>query len=203
MTQGSYKQFCPVAMAAEILCTRWTIVLIRELVTGSTRFNDLRRGVPRMSLALLSQRLKELERAKAKAEHASERDRCYENVEVVRALVEVANEQFGAGDADQAQKTVKETATYADRAREASQHSGHKLKQAEITLRKAQRRLDDLRHTLTFEDQGPVEAVLKQLEVDRLIVKKELIVSDTGLPWEKGFEAHQIPRGIYAKSLAQ
>jgi DNA-binding HxlR family transcriptional regulator len=61
MTQGSYKQFCPVAMAAEILCTRWTVVLLRELVAGSTRFNDLRRGVPRMSPALLSQRLKELE----------------------------------------------------------------------------------------------------------------------------------------------
>src|SRR5690348_14093426 len=63
MTQGSYKQFCPVAMAAEILCTRWTIVLLRELIVGSTRFNDLRRGVPRMSPALLSQRLKELEAA--------------------------------------------------------------------------------------------------------------------------------------------
>src|SRR5262249_47416230 len=37
--------------------------------------------------------------------------------------------------------------------------------------------------------------------VDRLIVRKELIVSDTGAPWEKGFEAHQIPRGIYARSL--
>jgi len=61
MTQGSYKQFCPVAMAAEILCTRWTIVLLREMFAGSTRFNDLRRGVPRMSPALLSQRLKELE----------------------------------------------------------------------------------------------------------------------------------------------
>ena len=63
MTQGSYKQFCPVAMAAEILCTRWTVVLLRELVVGSSRFNDLRRGVPRMSPALLSQRLKELEAA--------------------------------------------------------------------------------------------------------------------------------------------
>jgi DNA-binding HxlR family transcriptional regulator len=63
MTQGSYRQFCPVAMAAEVLCTRWTVVLLRELVAGSTRFNDLRRGVPRMSPALLSQRLKELEAA--------------------------------------------------------------------------------------------------------------------------------------------
>ena len=61
MSQPGYKQFCPVAMASEILCTRWTIVLIRELVAGSTRFNDLRRGVPKMSPTLLSQRLKELE----------------------------------------------------------------------------------------------------------------------------------------------
>src|SRR5258706_8335972 len=41
----------------------------------------------------------------------------------------------------------------------------------------------------------------KQLEVDRLIVRKELIVSDTGKAWEDGFEAQQIPRGIYARAL--
>jgi DNA-binding HxlR family transcriptional regulator len=46
MAQGSYRQFCPVAMAAEILCTRWTVLVLRELLTGSTRFNDLRRGCP-------------------------------------------------------------------------------------------------------------------------------------------------------------
>lgn len=63
MSQGSYGQFCPVAMAAEILCTRWTILLLRELICGSVRFNELRRGLPRMSPALLSQRLKELETA--------------------------------------------------------------------------------------------------------------------------------------------
>ncbi|HEY0625213.1 MAG TPA: helix-turn-helix domain-containing protein [Allosphingosinicella sp.] len=63
MPDRSYKQFCPVAMAAEILCTRWTVVLLRELVAGSSRFNELRRGMPRMSPALLSQRLKELEAA--------------------------------------------------------------------------------------------------------------------------------------------
>lgn len=61
MTDASYKQFCPLAMAAEILCKRWTMVVVRELIAGSTRFNDLRRGVPRMSPTLLSQRLTELE----------------------------------------------------------------------------------------------------------------------------------------------
>lgn len=61
MSQPGYKQFCPVAMASEILCSRWTIVLMRELIAGSTRFNDLRRGVPKMSPSLLSQRLKDLE----------------------------------------------------------------------------------------------------------------------------------------------
>lgn len=74
MATGSYRQFCPVAMAAEILCTRWTVVLLRELMAGSTRFNDLRRGVPRMSPALLSQRLKELEAAGIVARTASVSD---------------------------------------------------------------------------------------------------------------------------------
>jgi DNA-binding HxlR family transcriptional regulator len=50
-------------MAAELLCTRWTMVLLRELVAGTTRFNDLRRGVPKMSPTLLAQRLRELEAA--------------------------------------------------------------------------------------------------------------------------------------------
>ncbi len=61
MDNRGYGQFCPVSMAAEILCSRWTVLVVRELLCGSTRFNDLRRGVPRMSPALLSKRLKELE----------------------------------------------------------------------------------------------------------------------------------------------
>ena len=58
-----YKQFCPIAMASAVLCTRWTMPLLRELIAGSTRFNELRRGVPKMSPTLLSRRMKELEQA--------------------------------------------------------------------------------------------------------------------------------------------
>lgn len=59
----SYHQYCPVSKAMELLDERWTILLIRELVLGSERFNDLRRGLPRMSPTLLSRRLQQLERA--------------------------------------------------------------------------------------------------------------------------------------------
>lgn len=58
-----YGQFCPMAKAAEILCERWSLLVVRELVAGSRRFNDLRRGVPLMSPSLLSIRLKQLEAA--------------------------------------------------------------------------------------------------------------------------------------------
>ena len=61
MPESGYNQFCPVAMAAEILALDGPFFLVRELLASSTRFNDLRRGVPRMSPALLSKRLKGLE----------------------------------------------------------------------------------------------------------------------------------------------
>jgi len=61
--RGGYVQFCPISMASEILCARWTPLLLRELLCGSIRFNDLRRGLPRMSPSLLSKRLGELEAA--------------------------------------------------------------------------------------------------------------------------------------------
>lgn len=59
-SKTSYGQFCPLAMAAEFLCSRWTMLILRELLLGSTSFNDISRGVARMSRTLLSSRLKEL-----------------------------------------------------------------------------------------------------------------------------------------------
>lgn len=58
-----YNQFCPVAKGAEIFNERWTPLIIREMMCGSRRFNDLKRGNPMMSPSLLSQRLKFLEQA--------------------------------------------------------------------------------------------------------------------------------------------
>ena len=59
--EPDYGQFCTVARGAEIFGERWTPLVVRELLCGSTRFNDLRRGLPRMSATLLAQRLRKLE----------------------------------------------------------------------------------------------------------------------------------------------
>lgn len=57
-----YGRFCPVAMASEVLADRWTPLIVRELVLGNTRFNEIARGLPGISRTLLAQRLRSLER---------------------------------------------------------------------------------------------------------------------------------------------
>lgn len=59
----TYGQYCPLSLAAELLCKRWTLLVISRLVDGCRHFNEIHRGVPQMSPSLLSKRLVELERA--------------------------------------------------------------------------------------------------------------------------------------------
>ena len=58
-----YGQYCPLALAVELLCERWTLLVVSRLVDGCSQFNEIHRGVPRISPSLLSRRLNELERA--------------------------------------------------------------------------------------------------------------------------------------------
>lgn len=56
-----YCQFCPVSKAAEMLGERWTILIVRELLSGTTRFSDFQRGLSRISPTLLTRRLSQLQ----------------------------------------------------------------------------------------------------------------------------------------------
>ena len=69
-----YHQFCPVAKAMELLDERWTLLVVRELVAGSRHFNELRRGLPRISPTLLSKRLQHLVAAGVVERRPGERD---------------------------------------------------------------------------------------------------------------------------------
>ena len=73
----TYGQFCPLAQAAQLLCERWTLIIVRELIAGSTRFNELQKGVPLMSPTLLSTRLKQLTRSGVIEHNGSKGNRTY------------------------------------------------------------------------------------------------------------------------------
>ena len=62
MARG-YGQYCPLALGAELLCQRWTLLVVSRILDGCTRFNEIHRGLPRISPSLLSKRLTELEEA--------------------------------------------------------------------------------------------------------------------------------------------
>jgi DNA-binding HxlR family transcriptional regulator len=57
-----YGSFCPIALGTDVLADRWTPLILRELILGNTRFNDIARGLPGISRSLLVQRLRHLER---------------------------------------------------------------------------------------------------------------------------------------------
>ena len=89
----SYGQFCSVARAHDVLGGRWTLLVVRELLCGASRFNDIRRGIPRISRTMLSERLQALTFAGAVArtdgEHGPEyalTDAGKELANLVRAL---------------------------------------------------------------------------------------------------------------------
>jgi DNA-binding HxlR family transcriptional regulator len=58
-----YGQYCPVSRAVEVLGERWSFLILRDLLVGTTRFNDLARGLPGLSRSILSKRLGQFERA--------------------------------------------------------------------------------------------------------------------------------------------
>src|SRR5215813_11080371 len=73
-----YGQYCPIARASEILADRWTLLIVRELLAGLRHFNELDRGLPGISRALLVERLRRLERMGIVERHASEPGRTVE-----------------------------------------------------------------------------------------------------------------------------
>ena len=59
----TYAQYCPIVRAVEVLGERWTLLIVREMLTGARRFNEMARGLPGLSRALLTRRLRQLEAA--------------------------------------------------------------------------------------------------------------------------------------------
>lgn len=71
-TSNSYGQYCPIARAVEVLGERWSLLILRDMVVGTTHFNDLARGLPGLSRSLLSKRLRQFEAAGIVERHGGE-----------------------------------------------------------------------------------------------------------------------------------
>ncbi len=106
-----YGQYCPLAKGAEVFAERWTPLILRELLRGSSSFNDMHRGVPRMSRTLLASRLRKLELCGVLIRRDARRGREYRLTEAGRALGPVVTQlgtwgqrwyrsHFGAGELD-------------------------------------------------------------------------------------------------------
>jgi hypothetical protein len=115
----------------------------------------------------------------ARAESARLEQRPPLYTEIARRHLEAASELYTAGDVQAARAAVHNVETYADKAQDAAVRSGKKLKGTEIALRKMASRLRDIKRTLSFEEQLPVQAAIDHLEdlrtklLDRMFGKKE------------------------------
>jgi DNA-binding HxlR family transcriptional regulator len=76
----AYGQYCPVARALDVVGDRWSLLIVREVLSGSRRFNDIERGLPGISRSLLSQRLQMLERGGVLARRTRDDGRAREYV---------------------------------------------------------------------------------------------------------------------------
>ncbi|WP_201862084.1 winged helix-turn-helix transcriptional regulator [Microvirga soli] len=88
---ADYGQFCSVARAHEVIGGRWTLLVVRELLCGSRRFNDIRRGIPRISRTMLSERLQALVQAGALQRIEGEHGPEYALTEAGRELMNIVS----------------------------------------------------------------------------------------------------------------
>jgi len=105
-----------------------------------------------------------IEELKQKVAHDSERDLCINAAELVRELVEQFDAQMSASKLEPAQQSLTEIGTYADKARNGAKNTRHKLKQAEMTLHKASRRLADIAQSTAVENRPAIMEIVKRIE---------------------------------------
>jgi hypothetical protein len=126
------------------------------------------RRLPYIFLALLLSlpawgKEKTIDQLKAEAEKSHDGHQAELYAELAKRLVDVADQQFTAGDAAKGQQIVQEILADSTRAHDVAVSSHKKMKDVEIRLRETQRHLENVRRTLTADDRPPLEAVEKKL----------------------------------------
>lgn len=108
-----------------------------------------------------------VEELKARLQTVRPEDRGNIALEIAERQVTAADRLFKDGKADEAQAAVKDVVTYSGQAGEAAGQSGHRIKNTEIALRKMAHRLADIKRSVAFDDQAPIQSAIDSLEKTR------------------------------------
>jgi lipopolysaccharide biosynthesis regulator YciM len=122
----------------------------------------------------LAHREESLEELKARVATAKPEDQPKLCIEIARRNVETANALYTDGKVDEARAAVSEALTYSEKGADAAIQTGKKLKATEIGIRKMAQRLEDIRRTLNFEDQAPVQAAVDRMQELRTALLKKM-----------------------------
>lgn len=116
------------------------------------------------SLSAVAEKEESLQQLIARAESSRLEDRPALYLEIGARQLKAADQLYTAGKVDDARAAVNDVVTYSQKAHDAAIQSGKKLKNTEIAVRKMAARLRDIKRTLNFEDQAPVQAAAERLE---------------------------------------
>jgi soluble cytochrome b562 len=117
-----------------------------------------------MSLLALAFKSETLQELMARADSAKVEDRPALCIEIAERQLKSADELYTAGKVDEARAAVNDVVTYSEKAHDAAIQSGKKVKNSEIAFRKMAAKLRDIKRSLNFDDQAPVQAAADRLE---------------------------------------
>jgi hypothetical protein len=119
-----------------------------------------------------------VEQLKSRVENARPEDRPELCIQIARRQLHEADQLYKEGKIDQAVVAVEEIVSYSEKARDAATQTGKRLKNVEIDARKIADKLRDIKRTLAFDDQAPVEQAIRRLEDVRTSLLKAMFAKD-------------------------
>lgn len=119
-----------------------------------------------------------LQQLEAKASAANPDDRVRLCLEIAERRLRTAGDGFKAGQVDEAQAAIKDVVDYAGQARDASVQSGKRIKNTEIVMRKLAAKVREIKRTVNFDDQAPLQAASDELEKIRTDLLSHMFAKD-------------------------
>jgi hypothetical protein len=126
-----------------------------------------------------------LDGLKTRAQNALPQDRPHLCIQVAELQLRSADKLYRDGDVEQARAAVDDIVLYSEKARDSATETRKHLKNVEIAARKMAERLRDIKRTLAFEDQAPVEYAVQRLEEIRTSLLQQMFSKDKGKDKEK------------------